>query len=182
MGINENTISGPSFSFRNRVFRTVWMCAYLLLFRYSPKPMHKWRALILRLFGAKIGKDTHVYPKVIIWAPWNLELDDECGIANGVNLYNQGMITIGKRAIISQDAYLCTGTHDFTRRGFPLVTRPISVGDNAWVAAQVFIHPGVTVGEGTVLGARSVVTKDMPAWTICAGFPCKPLRERVIID
>lgn len=142
--------------------------------------MHAWRATILRLFNAKIGQRTHIYPKVVIWAPWNLDLGDECGIANYVNLYSQGKIIIGKGVVISQGAHICTGTHDYTRPGFPLITKPVVIRDSAWVAAEVFVHPGIIIGEGAVIGARSVVTKDMPAWMVCSGFPCKPLKERII--
>jgi len=92
------------------------------------------------------------------------------------------MILIGQRAVISQGAHLCAGTHDFEAPGFPLLTKPITVGDHAWLAAEVFVHPGVTIGEGCVVGARSVVTKDLPAWTVCSGFPAKPLRERKRFD
>lgn len=176
--VNEDTFTGASFSLSNRIMRVVWGVAYIVLFKYSPRPLHGWRSFLLRCFGAKIGKKVHVYPGVKIWAPWNLELDDECGIASGAELYSQGKITVGKRAVISQGSYICTGTHDYTKMGFPLYTKPIVIKDNAWVAAQAFVHPGVTVGEGTVIGARSVVTKDMPDWMVCAGFPCKPLMPR----
>jgi putative colanic acid biosynthesis acetyltransferase WcaF len=107
-----------------------------------------------------------------------VEIGEETGVADGATLYSQGKITMGCRVVISQGAHLCAGTHDYEKRGFPLVTAPISVGDEAWIAAEAFVHPGVTIGEGAVIGARSVVTKDMPAWMVCAGFPCKPLKER----
>lgn len=177
---NQDTYTGPSFTLRNRIARVIWGITALLLFRYSPKPLHSWRSFLLRCFGAKVGNGVHVYPGVKIWAPWNLELDDECGIANGAILYSQGKITIGKRAVVSQGSHLCAGTHDYTLPGFPLITRPIFISDHAWVAAESFIHPGVTIGEGCVVGARSVVTKNMPAWMVCAGHPCKPLKERII--
>ncbi|WP_460979767.1 WcaF family extracellular polysaccharide biosynthesis acetyltransferase [Spirosoma knui] len=175
---NQNTYTGPSFSLRNRLFRVCWSVVYTLLFRFTPKPFHAWRSFILRCFGAKVGQNVHVYPNVKIWAPWNLVLGDECGVANGVILYSQGVITIGYRAVVSQGAHLCAGTHDYTKPGFPLITKPIHIGDLAWVAAEAFVHPGVTIDNGCVIGARSVVTKDMPAWMVCAGHPCKPLKRR----
>jgi putative colanic acid biosynthesis acetyltransferase WcaF len=125
-----------------------------------------------------VGKGVHVYPGVKIWAPWNLNLDDYCGIANGVILYSQGKITIGKRSIISQGAHLVSGTHDYTKQGFPLVTKEITIGNDVWVAADAFVHPGITIGEGCVIGARSVVTKDMPKWMVCTGHPCMPVKNR----
>ncbi|MDB5138679.1 MAG: transferase [Mucilaginibacter sp.] len=176
--INQDTFKGPSFSFSNRLLRVVWSFTYVFFFKYSPKPFFLWRSFLLRCFGAKIGKGVHVYPGVKIWAPWNLILKEECGISSGAILYSQGEITIGKRTTISQGVYICTGTHDYTNPGFPLITIPIAIGDHVWIAADAFIHPGVSVGDGCVIGARSVVTKNMPAWMVCAGHPCKPLKER----
>jgi len=182
MKYNVNTHTGASFSLGNRLKRVAWNVIYIIAFRYSPRPFHRWRSLILRIFGAKIGKGVHVYPAVKIWAPWNIELDDYAGVGNNAILYSQAKIKIGKMAVISQGAHLSTGTHDYTKNGFPLYARPIVVGDRAWVAADVFIHPGVTIGEGAVVGARSVVLKDMPAWTVCSGFPCKPIKERILTN
>ena len=177
-----DTYKEASFSLTNRLMRLIWGVVYTLFFRYSPRPFHSYRAFILRCFGARVGKGVHVYPRVRIWAPWTLDLGDECGIANGVELYSQGRITIGYRAILSQGTYLCTGTHDYTTAGHPLYTKPIVIGDRVWVAADCFIHPGVTIGAGAVIGARSVVTRDMPPWMVCAGHPCTPLKERIMVD
>lgn len=182
MAVNANTHTGPSFSIRNRIARLTWNFVSTIFFRFTPTPLHRWRSWLLKLFGAKIGKGVHVYPGVKIWAPWNLELLDECGIASGVTLYSQGKIKIGYRTVISQGAYVCAGTHDYNQSGFPLITMPIDIGDYAWVAAQAFIHPGITIGEGCVIGARSVVNKDMPCWMICSGHPCRPLKERSLIS
>lgn len=178
MHVNSDTRRGPSFSFGIRVRRAFWATASLLFFRPSPRFLHGWRSGLLRLFGAKIGRGAHIYPGARIWAPWNLEIGEACGVADGAILYSQGLIRLGRRAVVSQGAHLCTGTHDFEEPGFPLRTRPIVVGDEAWLAAECFVHPGVTVGDGAVVGARSVVTKDVPAWTVCAGNPCVPLRPR----
>jgi putative colanic acid biosynthesis acetyltransferase WcaF len=176
--LNENTFEGASFSLRNRIARVAWGVVYLFFFRYSPRPFHAWRAWLLRCFGAGIGKGVHVYPAVKIWAPWNLTIGDQSGIANDVILYSQGKISIGKRTVISQGSHLAAGTHDYNHPGFPLVTKPIIIGDFVWIAAEVFIHPGVTVAEGCVISARSVVTRDMPAWMVCAGHPCSELKKR----
>jgi putative colanic acid biosynthesis acetyltransferase WcaF len=179
---NQNTFTGPSFSLRNRLGRVVWGLVDSILFKLSPKPLHAWRSFLLRCFGATVGRGVHVYPDVKIWAPWNVVLRDECGIGSGAILYAQGKITIGYRAVISQGVHLCAGTHDYTKSGFPLITMPIFIGDQVWIAAEAFVHPGVTIAEGCVIGARSVVTKDMPAWMVCAGHPCKPIKERVFAD
>jgi putative colanic acid biosynthesis acetyltransferase WcaF len=176
--INQDTHVGASFSLKNRLSRVLWGIVAALLFHPSPRPMHRWRSFLLRIFGAKVGSGVHVYPGTKIWAPWNLELADECGIAKGAILYSQGRITIGRRAVVSQGAHLVTGTHDYSTAGFPLVTMPIYVGDHAWIAAEAFVHPGVIIGEGCVIGARSVVTRSMPGWTVCSGHPCEPIKTR----
>ena len=175
---NTDTHVHASFSLKNRLARLFWNCIYLFFFRFSPRPLHRWRSFLLRCFGAKVGKGVHIYPAVKIWAPWNLEVGDQTGVADGVNLYNQGKMILGNRVVISQGSHLVAGTHDYTDPGFPLITKPIIIHDHVWVAAEAFIHPGVTIGEGAVIGARSVVTKDMPAWMVCAGHPCVPVKAR----
>ncbi|AKD03987.1 WcaF family extracellular polysaccharide biosynthesis acetyltransferase [Pontibacter korlensis] len=176
---NYDTVTGPSFSLKNRLGRVLWSLVSALLFRYSPNPMHRWRSFLLRSFGAKVGRGVHIYPKAKIWAPWNLELADQSSAADGAILYSQGKIYIGRRAVVSQGVHLCAGTHDYSQSGFPLITKPIYIGDHAWVAAEAFVHGGVSVGEGCVIGARSVVTKDMPPWMVCSGHPCKPIKKRI---
>lgn len=175
---NLDTFTGPSFPLRDRMARAVWISVWTLLFKPSPVFLHGWRRWLLRRFGAKVGRGAHVYPGARIWAPWNLEVGVEAGVANGTILYSQDRIRIGRRAVVSQGAHLCTGTHDYNRQGSPVVTRPIEIGDHAWVAAEAFLHPGVVIGEGAVIGARAVVTNDMPDWTVCAGHPCKPIKPR----
>lgn len=178
MNAEPDSFTGPSFSLSNRLARVVWNFAWFTLCRFTPRPFHAWRAFILRLFGAKLGSGCHIYPKTVIWAPWNLEVGDETGVADGAILYNQARIQLGRRVVISQGAHLCTGTHDYEKPGFPLIAREIKIADHAWVAAEAFVHPGVSIGEGAVVGARSVVTKDVPAWMVCAGNPCAPLKPR----
>ena len=175
---DQYTLVGTSFSTRNRLGRMLWAVVGGIFFRCSPRSFHGWRSFLLRCFGAKVGKGVTIFPQVKVWAPWNLDLRYECVIANNVNLYSQGKITIGCQAIISQGAHICAGTHDYNKPDFPLVTGPIFIGDQAWVAAEAFIHPGIAIGKGCVIGARSVVTKDMPEWMVCAGHPCKPIKPR----
>ncbi|MDB6078979.1 MAG: transferase [Akkermansiaceae bacterium] len=175
-----DSFSQPSFGLGNRLKRVLWGLVWSFTGLLVPRPFHEVRSVVLRAFGAKIGRGVHVYPRVKIWAPWNLAIGDEAGVANGAILYSQGNISIGRRAVISQGAHLCAGTHDYEDPGMPLITKPIVIGDHAWVTAESFIHPGVTIGEGAVIGARSVVTKDMPEWMVCAGNPCKPLKARIM--
>jgi putative colanic acid biosynthesis acetyltransferase WcaF len=174
----QDAVTGPSFSFNNRVARLMWELVVIIFFKFSPRPLFFWRRFLLRLFGAKVGKGVHVYPKAKIWAPWNIILADQSCLANGAILYSQDKISIGYRSVISQGAHLVAGTHDYTQPEFPLITKPIFIKSYVWIAAEAFIHPGITIDEGCVIGARSVVSKDMPAWTVCSGHPCKPLKER----
>lgn len=175
---NIDTYTGPSFSVKNRLLRVLWNLVNTIFFKYSPRPFHSWRAFILRCFGAKVGKDTHIYPKVHIWAPWNLIVGNNVGIANDVTLYTQDKIVIGDRTTISQNSYLCTGTHDYTTPSFKLMTAPIIIGNDCWIAAGVFIHPKVKIDNGVVVGACSVVNSNLSAWHIYSGNPCKLIKQR----
>lgn len=178
MNVNKDTFLGPSFSLKNRLMRALWGLVWFWIFRFVPVPFHAIRSSILRLFGASIGRGVHVYPRVRIWAPWNLIVGDEAGIANDVIIYSQGKISIGRRVVISQGSHLCSGSHDYEKCGMPLFVKDISIGDFSWITSEVFVHPGVSIGEGAVIGARSVVTKDVPPWSVWAGHPCKPIKLR----
>jgi putative colanic acid biosynthesis acetyltransferase WcaF len=157
----------------------VWNIAWLVLFRPTPRSFHSWRRLVLRAFGARIGPGAHVYAGVRVWAPWNLTVGREAGIADSADIYNPERIEIGDYAVVSQGAYLCGASHEYSSWDFPLIAAPIVVGERAWIAARAIVQMGITIGEGCVIGAGSVVTRDMPAWTVCAGVPCKPLHPYV---
>jgi len=157
--------------------RIIWGLIENSIFRFSPRNFHNWRCFLPRLFGAKIGIGVHIYPGVTCWAPWNIEIGNHVGIADGVNLYSQDKIKIGEFSVISQNTYICCGSHDYRSVSFDLITRPISIGNNCWLAAGVFIHPGVILPPGVVIGARSVVVNNMPAWSVCAGNPCSFIKH-----
>jgi putative colanic acid biosynthesis acetyltransferase WcaF len=176
----KSGIMEPSFTLGNRVRRAIWNLCYAIFFRLSPRPLHGWRSAWLRLFGAKVGRSVHVYGKARIWAPWNLVLEDFAAVGDDANLYSMATITIRAHAIVSQGAHLCAGTHDYEDPAFQLYSLPITIGERAWVCTEAFIGPGVEIGAGAVIGARSVVTKNMPEWMVCAGSPCKPLKPRVM--
>ena len=168
----------PAFSLGNRLRRLVWGIAWLLLYRISPRPLHAWRSIILRLFGAKIGPECHFYPGVRVHSPWNLICEDHVAVADGVELYNPAPLTLRSHAIVSQGAYLCGATHDFDDPAFPLLAYAMEVGAYGWVCARASVAPGVNVGEGAVLGLASVATRDLEPWTIYAGAPAVRIRER----
>ncbi len=176
---DNDPYTGPSFTLSNRLLRTLWGLVYILFFRFSPRPFHAWRILLLRLFGSQIGWGCHIYPSVKIWAPWNLKIGNHSGIGDGANIYCMDKIAIGNFVAISQGVVLCSGTHDYNSPNLQLVTKPISVGTHAWICADAFIHPGVVVVEGVVVGARSVVTKSLPIeWAVYTGNPCKQIALR----
>jgi len=167
-----------SFSLANKLVRVVWGMTWLLLGRFSPPPLWGWRRLLLRAFGARIGRGARIYGSTRIWLPANLTLGNGALIGRRVNLYNQGTIRIGRHSVVSQDASLCASSHDVEDPGFPLVTRPIAIGDNVWIAAEAFVGPGVTIGDGAVLGARGVAMRPLEAWIYYSGNPAVKLRDR----
>jgi putative colanic acid biosynthesis acetyltransferase WcaF len=166
----------------NRLMRSLWAVAYVLAFRPSPKIFHGWRRFLLRMFGARVATGAVIHPSVRIWAPWNLEMKPYASLGPFVDCYNVAPVTLGAGSTVSQRACICTATHDYTKRRLPLVAKTIQIGADAWVCADVFLHPGVTVGEGAVVGARSVVAHDVPAWTIVSGMPARFLKQRVLVD
>lgn len=168
------------YSAADNLGRWTWSFVQSTVFRWSPRPWHGFRARLLRLFGARIDDPSKVviFPTATVTFPWKLRLDDRSMVGPRVNLYNLAPITLEYGANISQNCHLCAGTHDYERWSMPLVAKPIVIRRNAWVAADSFIGPGVTVGELCVVGARSVVVKDLPARTVCAGNPCRPVKER----
>lgn len=165
-------------TFREKALRAVWMVVRAAFFRTSWHNWYAYRRWLLRLFGARIGRRVNIRPSVHIEIPWLLEMHDYSTLGDHAIIYNLGPIRIGKRVTVSQYAHLCAGTHDFTRPDFPLLRPPIVVGDDAWIAADAFVGPGVTVGEGALLGARASAFKDLEPWTIYAGNPARKIRER----
>ena len=165
---------------REVLLRWFWALVQATVFRWSPRPLHGFRARLLTLFGAEIRVPGQVviFPTARITFPWKLTLEPRAMVGPNVTLYNLDRITLSRGANLSQNCHLCAGTHDFTRWDMPLVTRPITIGANAWIGADVFVGPGVTVGELAVVGARSVVVRNLPPRTICAGSPCRPLKDR----
>lgn len=162
-----------------KVKRGLWVLIWILFFRPTPRGVFNgWRLFLLRLFGARIGRGSKVAASCFVWAPWNLEMGEFSVLGDGVDCYTMDKIRIGSKVAVSQRCFLCTGSHDIASLRRPLTTRPITIGDHCWIAAESMLLPGVNVGEGTVIGARSLVTKDMPRWSVCAGHPCVAIRPR----
>jgi Acetyltransferase (isoleucine patch superfamily) len=169
------------FTLKNKLGRLIWSFCYFILFRpFSLNLFHNWRNFILRLFGAKIGQGSIVHASVRVWAPWNLNVGNYTCIGQDVDCYNQGFITIGDNTTISQKSYLCASSHNYTSPGNELVLKPIVIADQVWVAAEAFIGPGVKIGQGAVVGARSAVFKNVDTWTVVGGNPAQMIKNRVI--
>jgi len=160
--------------------RWLWLLVEKTLFRWSPRPWHGWRARLLRLFGAQIAEPgaVVVFPTVTVFFPWKLTLEPRAMLGPHVRVYNIAPIRLGYGANVSQFTHLCAGGHDYRRWELPTTFGPIVIGDNVWLAADVFVGPGVEIGELTVVGARSVVVTSLPARKICVGHPCRPIKER----
>ena len=160
---------------RERIELQVWEYCWLIFCAWTPKPFNRWRLCWLRLFGAKIYGLPFVHQRARIQIPWNLTLHDRACLGDRANAYSLGEIEVGEGATIAQEAYLCTGTHRFEDANLPLSVGKIEVGAGAFVGARAFVLPGLTIGRGAVIGACSVVTRDVPAGAHGAGNPCRLL-------
>lgn len=174
----KQSLKDPVFSLSSKLRRTLWNLTYICLFRYSPVPMRKYRLFILKCFGATVCNSANVYPSANIWYPKNLILGEDSTLGPKVNVYNQGLVVIGKRAIISQGAHICASTHNYNDALHPLILAPIAIGDDVWICAEAFIGPNVVIDKGCVIGARAVLTKNTEEWGVYAGNPCKRVNER----
>lgn len=164
---------------RSKVQVQLWWLVQSTLFRWSPQVMYGWRRFLLRLFSAKIGKKVIIRPTVTITYPWNVTIGDYSWIGDDAVLYSLAPIIIGESVVVSQKSYLCAGSHDYTKVTFDIFGESILIKDEAWIATDVFVSPGVNIGKGVVVGARSSVFSDLPDGMICYGSPAKPVKKRI---
>ncbi len=158
--------------------RALWEWVQRFFIRPSPRRFHAWRQFWLRRFGANITHRSGISARITITHPWLLSMGQYSMLGDNVVVYNLGPITIGDHTVISQDVYLCAGTHDYTKPDLPLIRPPITIGSGVWICAGAFIGPGVTIGDNAIVGARAVVTKDVPPGTIVAGNPARVIKAR----
>ena len=168
----------PGFRGRPAWLVQIWWMVELFLFRLSPQVMYRWRASLLRLFGARIGEGVLIRPTVRVVYPWKVSIGDRSWIGDDVVLYSLGQIRIGADSVISQRSYICTGTHDYKDPRFRISAAPVNIGGEVWIAADVFVAPGVSVGDGAVVQARSTVLSDLPGGMVCGGQPAQPVGPR----
>jgi len=176
MDIDQNR-TASKWSRKELIGRVLW-AAIQPFFRFSPRLLWGWRRFLLRFFGAKIGKQVQIHPTVRIFIPWNLEVGDWSSVGFDALLYNLGPLRLGASVTVSQRAHLCGGSHDFRDPAMPLLKLPITIEDEAWICADAFVGPGVTVGARAVVAARAVAVKDVDAEAIVGGNPAASIGKR----
>lgn len=166
---------------RNKLMRLLWTFSSAIFFAWTPRVgFNLWRIFILRIYGAKIGKGCKISATAKIWAPWKLTMGDFVCIADDVDCYSVDNIRIGNKVTISQRSFLCTASHNIKSLTRPMESKPIIIGNHAWVCAEAYIGPGVKLGDGSVIAARAVVSKDVEQWKVMAGNPAECIKAREI--
>jgi putative colanic acid biosynthesis acetyltransferase WcaF len=162
------------YSYREQALRVLWSFGRWLII-LSPHPCHGWRRMVLRLFGARVGRQGRIHSSTVVYMPWNFELGEWAAVGPGVFIYSLGRVRIGARATVSYRTHICAGSHDFSDPTLPLIKPAVTIADDAWVGTDTFIGPGVTVGEGAIVAARAVVVKDVEPMTVVGGHPAQPI-------
>ena len=177
----EKQVYHSSISRADKIRRLAWLFVWGVLASWMPYFIGgTWRSFILRCFGLKYNYGISVQPTAKIWAPWNIEMGAHVAVDDQVNLYSADKIKIGTKVAISREAFICTASHDMSKGCRPLKTAPITICDGVWIGARAIILPGVTIGEGAVVAAGAVVTKDVAPWSVVGGNPAKVIKQRVL--
>jgi putative colanic acid biosynthesis acetyltransferase WcaF len=174
----KSTLISPVFNIKNKLYRLAWVFIYAFFFKYSPTHFFKYRVFLLKVFGADVRFTSRIYSKAIIWSPRNLTIGHLSTIGPDVRLYNQAPVTIGDYVIISQGSHICASTHDYNDPLHPLVLRPVVIEDHVWICADAFVGPGVTLNEGSVVGARAAIFKNSQPWSVYSGNPAQLIKQR----
>lgn len=159
--------------------RILWFIIKWTIWKISWHRLYYLRMIILKVFGANVKLKNMVYGSVNILRPWDLQIGRLVAIGPRAHIYNLSHIKIGNNTVISQDVYLCGGTHDYTSSSLPLLRKKIVIGSGVWICAGAFIGPGVTIGDDAVIGARAVVLKDVASKTVVGGNPAKFIKKRI---
>lgn len=168
----------PGFRGRSGAIVLLWQIVQATLFACSPQPLFGWRRFLLRCFGARIGAGVRLRPSMRVTYPWKVEIGARAWIGDQAELYSLGPIRIGADSVISQRSYICAGTHDYTRPDFPIAAPAITIGEEVWIATDVFVAPGLTIGRGAVIGARSSVFCDVAPYAVMMGNPARQTGTR----
>lgn len=169
----------PSFRGRSKYVVQLWWIVNATLFRWSPQFLFGWRRFLLRVFGADIGKGVRIRSSVRITYPWKLSIGPHSWVGDDCVLYNLGRITIGKHVALAHKVYLNTGGHAYEKSTFDIFSKPVVIADECWLTNDVYVAPGVTIGKGSIVAARSTVLHDMPEGKVCIGTPAKPVKDRI---
>ena len=175
---NQNSSYDSPWTKSQRMKMLVWEYVWLLFCIWTPKPANQWRLFWLKLFGCKIFGKPFVHQRARIQIPWNLILHDRACLGDRANAYNLGVVEIFEHATVGQEVYLCTGTHAFEQPEMNLITCKITIEKNVFIGARAFIMPGITIGENAIIGAGSLVIKNVDKNTIVGGNPAKFIKSR----
>jgi len=165
---------------KSKLFVQLWWVVQATLFKWSPKILYNWRRFLLRSFGAEIGEGVLIRPSVTITYPWKVKIGSNSWIGDDCVLYSLGEISIGENVALAHKVYLNTGGHDYNKITFDITKKNVIIQDECWLTNDVYIAPGVTIGKGTIIGARSTVLSSMPEGKICVGMPAKPIKDRIV--
>ncbi len=166
---------------KHQLIRLMWSITWAVFASWLPRSIGSgWKRMLLRMFGAKMGRNSQVYSSVKVYYPANLVMGDNTCLASDVDCYNVAPIILEDNVTVSQGAYLCTASHDISDVKNPLITAPIILKDQSWIGARAFVGMGVTIGQGAVVGATASVYKDVEAWTVVGGNPAKFLKNRFV--
>lgn len=171
----------PGFRGKGSVRVQLWWIVQATLFRFSPKFMYGFRRFLLRAFGAQIGRCVLIRSTATVTYPWKLRIGDYSWLGDDTVVYNLAQVDIGANVAIAHRVYLCTGSHSITSMTFDIAGRSIVIENEVWLADDVFVGPGISIGRGAVIGARSSVFKDMPEGMVCYGYPCSPKKRRAVV-
>jgi putative colanic acid biosynthesis acetyltransferase WcaF len=166
--------------YRGKLRRLLWSAVSMTFFSCSWGRAFRWRRFLLRCFGARLGSTAYIYRTVRIRDPKYLSVGEHASIGPDVDIYNVDRVDIGNHCTISMQAMLCTGSHDIQDRFMALTHEPITIEDGAWVCARAFVGPGVVIGQGAVVAACAVVSKDVAAWNVVVGNPAMVKKTRTI--
>ena len=179
---NQKDAYTSPWTFKEVLGIRLWNLIWKIFFYCSPKYFRYWRVFLLRIFGAKINWHVFIYPSAKIYIPWLLKMEGRSCLGPNSEVYNLGSVHIKNGATISQYVYICNGTHDLSNTKLPLMIGEIIINENVFIGAKALILPGINIGEGAIIGAGSVVTKDVEAWCIVAGNPAKFIKKRIFND
>lgn len=173
----ESAYTSP-WTLRVRVRVLLWEVCWAIFCSWTPKPLNAWRLMWLRGFGARLTGAPFVHGRASILRPWNLSMGERACLGAGAVAYCLDAVHMGDGATLAQDAYLCTGTHDFNHPDTPLRTAAISVGAEAFIGLRAVVLPGVQIGPGCVIAAGAVVTRDTEPWGVYGGNPARRIGDR----